>query len=238
LLANSTKDNPISPCDAGALYYFPEIPCRPDNAQAAEPPSGQFVGGAHGPNEAQHTDKAQPQEREQIDSLIEAAYDKGLAQGRAETLAAHKDKLRQAVAALEAGAEALIRVRRQDVERMESETVRLALAIARKIIGREIENGGVIAQVVKSAMGKVADPRGVTLKVNPQDRDAVNSLKQAWLNSDDTGATLELEADESIQRGGCVIETRLGDVDARLDQQLRVIEELLEQQLPKPVAEG
>ena len=98
--------------------------------------------------------------------------------------------------------------------------------------------GDVIAQVVKSAMGKVADPRGVTLKVNPQDRDAVNSLKQAWLNSDDTGATLELEADESIQRGGCVIETRLGDVDARLDQQLRVIEELLEQQLPKPVVEG
>ncbi len=238
MLANSTKDKPLSPCDAGALYYFPEIPCRPDNTQAAESPSGQFVGGAYGRNEAHQADKGQPQEREQIDSLIEEAYDQGLAQGRAETLAAHKDKLQQAIASLEAGAEALIRVRRQDVELMESETVRLALAIARKIIGREIENGGVIVQVVKSAMGKVADPRGVTLKVNPQDLDAVNSLKQAWLNSDDAGATLELEADESIQRGGCVVETRLGDVDARLDQQLRIIEELLDQQLPKPVVEG
>ena len=238
MLANSTKNGPLYPCDSGALYYFPEIPCHPDNAQSSGSPSGQFVGSAYDRHQTQPAENGQPHESEQISNLVEEAYNKGLAQGRAEAAAAHKDKVEQAVAALNAGAEALVRVRRQDIGRMESETVRLALAVARKIIGREIEERGLIVQVVKSAMSKVVDPRGLTMKINPQDLDAVNSFKREWLVDDDAGATLDVEADESIQRGGCIIETRLGDVDARLDQQLRIIEELLTQQLPKPIVES
>jgi flagellar biosynthesis/type III secretory pathway protein FliH len=69
--------------------------------------------------------------------------------------------------------EGLVRIRRRDVERMETETVRLALAIARKIIGYETEQGEVIGHVVKTAMQKVADPRHLTLRLNPKDIDTV-----------------------------------------------------------------
>jgi flagellar biosynthesis/type III secretory pathway protein FliH len=49
---------------------------------------------------------------------------------------------------------------------------------------------------------------------------------------------LRLEADETIQPGGCIIETQLGDVDARIDQQIKVLEDLLTTQLPKIAIEG
>ena len=132
----------------------------------------------------------------------------------------------------------MVRIRRQDIDRMEAATVRLALAIAKKIIGNETEHVKIIEHVVKTAMKKVADPRNLTMRLNPKDIDTVNEFQQELFLSDDFNAVLHLEADKTIQRGGCIIETQLGDVDARIDQQIKVIEELLTAQLPKIPIEG
>jgi flagellar assembly protein FliH len=91
----------------------------------------------------------------------------------------------------------------------------------------------VIQQVLKAAMKKVVDPRHLTVRLNPKDIDTVNGCRQEWLLADDAGALLHLEADEMIQRGGCTIETKLGDLDARIEQQIKIIEDLLNAQLPK-----
>jgi len=121
---------------------------------------------------------------------------------------------------------------------METETVRLALAIAKKVIGHETEHGPVIQHVLKAAMKKVVDPRHLTIRLNPKDIDTVDGFKQELLLADDVGALLRLEADEMIQRGGCMIETKLGDLDARIDQQIKIIEDLLKDQLPKHSTKG
>jgi flagellar biosynthesis/type III secretory pathway protein FliH len=55
---------------------------------------------------------------------------------------------------------------------------------------------------------------------------------------DDNHDGLRLEEDETILPGGCLIETQLGDVDARIDRQIKIIEEMLTDQLPKPVIDG
>ncbi|WP_319409753.1 FliH/SctL family protein [uncultured Desulfosarcina sp.] len=181
---------------------------------------------------------AQPQEKEQIQELIEEAFNKGMEQGRAETIAAHQKEVEKSVAAFKSAVKEMVRIRQLDVDRMETETVRLALAIAKKVIGHETEHGPVIGHVLKSAMKKVVDPRHLTVRLNPKDIDTVNGFKQELLLSDDFGGTLQLEADETIQPGGCIIETKLGDVDARIDQQVRIMEELLNDHLPKHSTEG
>lgn len=238
MLANSPKDNPLSSSESCALYYFPEIPDSQETGGATASTHGQFVGGALDRRDDGSAMGARPQEKEQIQQLTEAAFNKGRDQGRAETIAVQQKKVEQGAAALKRAVEEMACIRQQDVDRMETETVRLALAIAKKVIGHETEHGPVIQHVLKAAMKKVVDPRHLTIRLNPKDIDTVEGFKQELLLTDDFGALLRLEADEIIQRGGCMIETKLGDLDARIDQQIKIIEDLLQDQLPKHSTKG
>ena len=170
------------------------------------------------------------------EQAIQAAFNEGLDKGRNEVIAAHREKVHQATVALSTVVEEMKRLRQRDVEQMEMETVRLALAITKRIIGQEAENGNVIRHVVKLAMEKAADQRHLTLRLHPEDVETVNAFQEDLLMGDDMTAILKIEADDAILRGGCIIETKLGDVDARIDRQIRVIEDLLDAQLPKTPA--
>ncbi|BBO66760.1 hypothetical protein DSCA_06900 [Desulfosarcina alkanivorans] len=237
-MANAPKDTQVSSVDTCGLYYFPEIPCDSEKGAAAPPATGHFVSGTHGPDNDRPSPHEEVQDPEQIQHLVEEAFNNGLDQGKAAAIAANRENVDRATAALKEAVAALVRARQQDVERMETETVRLALAIARRIIGHESDQGAVIAHVVKTAMEKVSDPRYLTLKLNPEDIDAVKAFQHELLPDDDVSADLRLDADENIRRGGCIIETKLGDVDARIDQQIKIIDALLTENLPKRPAEG
>ena len=233
MLANAPKDTQMSSADTCGLYYFPEIPCDTEKGGDTSPSHGLFVSGAQNQNDDGSPSPADVQDAEQLQQLIEGAYNKGLDEGKSVALAAQQKNVDKATLALKEAVDALVLARQRDVERMETETVRLALAIARKIIGHETEQGAVIGHVVKTAMQKVTDPRHLTLRLNPKDIDTVKVFQQELIPDDDVSADLRLEADESIRQGGCIIETKLGDVDARIDQQIKVIDALLTEQLPK-----
>ncbi len=237
MLANSLKDHPLSSAGSCPIYYFPEISGGGENNAADGSFHGHFVSGALNRDADGLPSDADSEESARLQSMMKEALNKGLEQGRAEAIAAQQEKIDQAAAALEAAMEAIVHIRRQDLACMETETVRLALAVAEKIIGNQAEQGKVIEHVVKTALEKVSDPRQLTLRLNPKDIDAINEFKSQLHLADGPGTVFQLDADPGIKRGGCIIETKLGDVDARLDQQIRIIEELLTAELPKPAAQ-
>jgi flagellar assembly protein FliH len=233
LLASPPKDSRLSTAEPCALYYFPEIPSGTNRDNEAASPTRCFTSGSFKGNDNRPSQKTDGQTAEQVQSLIKEAFNNGLEQGRAEVIAGHQDNINKAVASLEASMHEMQRIRQRDVEHMEAETVRLALAIAKKVIGNQTEHQAVIQHVVKQAMQKVNDTRHLVIKLNPKDLDTVHDLRQELIPADDFGTVFRMEADEGVQRGGCVIETKLGDVDARIDTQIKIIEELLVDQLPK-----
>lgn len=237
MLADSVKNNPLSSADSCALYYFPEIPGHMAKGNVPASTCGHFVGGALDRDGDGASAGETPQDSQKVRERIKEAFDKGVAQGRDEAVCAQKETVDKATAALKTALEEIGRLRKQDVERMETETVRLALAISRKIIGNETEHGQMIGHVVKTAMQKVVDPRNLTLKLNPKDIDTVKGFTHELLPADETGSVLHLEADETILRGGCIIETQLGDIDARIDQQIAIVESLLAAELPRHFVE-
>jgi flagellar assembly protein FliH len=52
----------------------------------------------------------------------------------------------------------------------------------------------------------------------------LNQKKSELLHCFDGIRSILFEEDDSIQPGGCLIETNQGDIDARLESQVRVIE--------------
>lgn len=105
--------------------------------------------------------------------------------------------------------------------RVEKDLVRLAIEIARKIVNRAVNTDPDVAITLARVALERLHPRAVaTVRVNPEDFNWVSEHKQQLGNY----CTIDLVADPSIARGGCLVQSEHGDVDARIDQQFAAVE--------------
>jgi len=116
------------------------------------------------------------------------------------------------------------------IQSAEGEILELALEVARKVIHHELDtNPGVIGRIVQEALGKAADREEITVKVNPDDMDFVLAIQGDLAAGLGGLKKLKVVSDPHITRGGCVLETPCGNVDARIERQLAEIEEALKE---------
>ena len=163
----------------------------------------------------------------------EQGYQEGYNQGNQTALADMQQTMQLSLEK----AQHLIQTAEQEVAKMfldaERQIVEIALAIASKILAREIaDNPTTILPILKEALGKVSDQEQITIRVNPEDYEMVLMAKrdlQLMLKRDNT---ITITADHTVAVGGCTIETALGTVDARLDTKLELVHKALEEVLP------
>jgi len=107
----------------------------------------------------------------------------------------------------------------------EREVIRLALEIARKVVKREVTiDEEIILTLVRVALKRVSDQTLFTVRLNPKDFSIVKRHQSLGNAGDILKDGIRLAEDPLISRGGCVIETESGLVDARVEEQFREIE--------------
>ena len=127
--------------------------------------------------------------------------------------------LRQILAELES-------FRRRESQNLEKELVELALAVARKIVGREVEvRPDTVAHLLHEAIGHLAHAGTLTIRLNPADLERLSDVSSQVLNGLTDPGRVRFETDASLSVGDCFIESEAGEMDVRLDQRLRVVEE-------------
>ncbi len=103
----------------------------------------------------------------------------------------------------------------------EGDLVKLALAIAKKILHRELSaDPDSISGLIRVAVEKIRVQEILRVRIHPQHHPVVQQI-MARLS---TGAPIEIFADPKMQLGGVVVETTRGEFDASVDLQLREIE--------------
>ena len=108
---------------------------------------------------------------------------------------------------------------------IEGEVTSLALEIARKIVKTEVaQNTEVIEAVVKDALRRVTDRGNIRIVVNPDDLQNIRGAREDLLQAIDGIDHLVIDADRRVGRGGCMIETTAGSIDAKLETQLEQTE--------------
>jgi flagellar assembly protein FliH len=106
---------------------------------------------------------------------------------------------------------------------IEQEVVKLALAVSKKIVHREIQvDRDIIQTLVRVALSHVAEKSSVVIHLNPVDYSYLLDKKSELSQSE--GRDISLLADRSVERGGCLIQTDCGDIDARIDEEFREVE--------------
>ncbi|MDR0465531.1 MAG: flagellar assembly protein FliH [Treponema sp.] len=107
----------------------------------------------------------------------------------------------------------------------EKEIVDLVLLISRKIIKVITENQRdvIIANVIE-ALRKVKAKGSVIIRLNLADVELVTEHKQDFINQIESVNTIHVMEDSSVDKGGCIIETDFGEIDARISSQLAELE--------------
>lgn len=115
----------------------------------------------------------------------------------------------------------------------ERQIIDVALAVARKLLAREIEeNPAVVLPIVKNALEKVHDQEQIVIKVSVDDFELVTEAKsdlQIMAGCEQPPTVL---ADPTLTAGNCVIDTAYGSVDARIDMQFAAIQKALQEVMP------
>lgn len=151
---------------------------------------------------------------------FEQGRQKGIEEGRSQCQAKVEEELKRAIyLANEIG-----RARVSALEEQDRDIVEVALAISQKIILREVETDKeLLVRQVRQIFELLVNKSLVTLKVNPHDIESLDSLHEQLRAEFVEGDHLVIEADESVEQGGCLVKQPSLQLDARLQQQLETI---------------
>lgn len=147
----------------------------------------------------------------------QAGYREGEAAGRNQANAQLQPLLDKLARSIQEIADIRPRLRAE----AEADLLKLSLAIARKVLHRElIADPDSIAALIKVCLDKVRLQEIVRVRIHPQHHPAIQQLLVRLA----TGVPIELLPDAKLQLGGVVIETSRGEFDASVDVQLKEIE--------------
>lgn len=118
-------------------------------------------------------------------------------------------------------------LKRRFYDGAEEEVVRLVIAIAEKVMGTVAAAGPeLIRSVVRQALEKALGDR-ITVRLCPDDLRALMAGDHEFGDIIDRTRRLSFREDEAISKGGCVVETEVGTIDARMETQLAAIRKAL-----------
>lgn len=165
-------------------------------------------------------------------AAAEAARSEARERGHAEGIEAARRELEPALRALGAALEEMTRERERSVEALEREAVELALQIAEKVLAGAlaVQPERVVA-VVQGTLRRIVERERVTVLVNPDDLELVRGAAGSLTGALGGIERLEIQGERRVARGGALLRTADGEIDARVAQQLERVRELVEAEL-------
>jgi flagellar assembly protein FliH len=188
--------------------------------------SSEAQAGHNGVLEAQQRAELDQRLSEEARRSFEAGRERGVQEGRqaerqAQT-AAHAAEEQQRIQQVAELLEGFAKERDRYLLAVEHEVVKLALAVAARILRREAQMDPLLLTgAVRVALGQLSASTQVRMRVPPSD---LNLWTEAIALLPNLGVKPEVAAGEGMRLGDCVIETELGSVDLGIRAQLGEIE--------------
>jgi flagellar biosynthesis/type III secretory pathway protein FliH len=155
-------------------------------------------------------------------------FEEGRAQGFAACKAEMEAEVREKVERFTSMVDDLMVQKKRLLMDSEEAVMKLSCDIARRIVAKMAEiDEAMILDIVRNALGHLADRQKVAIRVNPADAEVLKAHGDEITQASGAGSTVEIVEDVRIKRGGCLIEGESGSVEAQLDRQVDMIEKAL-----------
>jgi flagellar assembly protein FliH len=151
------------------------------------------------------------------------AFNRGYAEGERAAADAAAARSEHVLRRLASAVEELNALRAGVLQRTEREIVQLSLAIARRIVHREITlDRELIATMARVAIDRLGRPASARVHLHPDDHAALSNGRVHAVS-----IAPQLVADSSVSRGGCLVRSDLGEIDLNVDAQIAEVEAAL-----------
>ena len=173
-------------------------------------------------------EKAKTQAKEIKERAEKEGRESGYAEGFKEGEQAAKEKFVPMAKSFEQVLKELSDLRKNLYGKVEGEMVEMVVALAKKVIQFELSTQPEsIQKMIRLAVQSVLDKQSMVIKVNPEDKEPAESFCPELKHLYPEIQHIIVEPQSGIARGGCLIETNFGSVDARIEKLEEQIEKIL-----------
>jgi flagellar assembly protein FliH len=161
--------------------------------------------------------------------IEQEAYEKGFSQGEKDGFELGEKKALKVIESIDNLLVELGNLKQEMIRGYEKEILELIFAISEKIIHHQLGiHHEAIKETIFNAICLAAEKSKMNLRVNPEDFEYVEKLRPEIFTRFNDLKSIVVTSDASITRGGCLLETQYGDIDARVETQLERIYQCLE----------
>ena len=156
------------------------------------------------------------------------AYQRGYDAGREVGFKKGQGEVRRLIDRLGTIVGKAIDIREDIIQASEKQMVEMILIIARKVIKDEIiERKEIVLNNIREALKRIKDRDRVDIRVNFSDLEITTAHKDELIKLMESLRKVNIYEDSRVDRGGVIIETDVGAIDARISTQLKEIEEAI-----------
>lgn len=178
-------------------------------------------------------DNMRREANEEVDRIRREAYEEGYKAGHEEGYASGKPEVERLIDQLHHIIDKTLEKRNEIIEQSETQLINLVLLIAKKVVKVISENQkNVVINNVIQALRKLKSRGEVLIKVNLDDVELTTEHVKDFMRMVDNVQSVTVVEDSTVDKGGCVIETDFGEIDARISSQLQEIEEKINELAP------
>ena len=168
-----------------------------------------------------------------VSNIEKDAYDKGYREGHDQGYDVGKQEVDRLVDRLHIVLTSAIDKRNEIIENSETQLINLVLLIAKKVIKVISENQkNVVINNVIQALRKLKSRGNVVIRVSLADLELTTEHTKDFLSMVENVKSITILEDSSVDKGGCIIETDFGQIDARISSQINEIEEKILELIP------
>ncbi|HUA39701.1 MAG TPA: FliH/SctL family protein [Candidatus Sulfopaludibacter sp.] len=165
--------------------------------------------------------------QEHLREREQAAYERGRRDGE-QTLNEQLLQQRTETVELQKGTlDSLRRAVPQVIQEAEAVLIELALQSAQKIVADMPINAGMVEAVVREALRQVEDTTEIVIQLHPDDLALLRKHNAAILDGLPETGPLRFSGSTEVTRGGCIVQTRFGLVDARRETKVEQLRQAL-----------
>jgi flagellar assembly protein FliH len=162
----------------------------------------------------------------QVDTITEQGRTEGYEQGHADGYESGRAEVERLIEQLHNIINHAIEKRNEIIEESETQLINLVLLITKKVVKVISENQkNVVINNVIQALRKLKSRGEVVIRVNLEDVNLTSEHVKDFMRMVENVKSVTVVEDSSVDKGGCVIETDFGQIDARISNQLHEIEE-------------
>jgi flagellar assembly protein FliH len=204
----------------------------PKAGAAGKPPAGREAGGGSqgdARDDAGHAARRIAELEEQVERRATQARQEGFREGEAAGRSRAVAEAQPALEKLARSIEEVARLRPRLLRESEAELVELAMGIARRILRRELSvDAEALQGLVKGALERLSAREICRIRAHPELEPGIRRCLER-----ESQSGIQVIGDATLERGGILVETSRGKLDASLETQLAEIGRGLADRLPE-----